>query len=207
MKSILSVFASIFMAGCSVLGAESVETAPYTVIESVQDKNIEIRNYNSLVLASAPMKGEGRNGAFGKLFKYISGANEGETDIAMTAPVLMDENNKKGTEIPMTAPVFMDETNGTSVMSFVLPKEYTLETAPKPTNPEVSLSELKNYKVATIRFNGTLSDGNVSKHRKILEEWLTKSDYKAISEPVTAGYNAPFTLPMMRRNEVLIEIE
>lgn len=207
MKALLSFFASLFMAGCSVFGAETVEIAPYSVIEKVEDKNIEIREYASLVLVSAPMGGKGRNGAFGKLFQYISGANEGETDITMTAPVLMDEKEKQGTEIPMTAPVFMDENASAPTMSFVLPADYTLETAPKPTNPDVTLSELTSYKVATIRFNGRLTDGNISRHRKILENWLAQSDYKAKSAPVTAGYNAPFTLPMMRRNEVLIEIE
>jgi hypothetical protein len=29
----------------------------------------------------------------------------------------------------------------------------------------------------------------------------------AISEPVKAGYNGPLTLPIWRRNEVLIEVK
>lgn len=209
LKSITAIFASIIMAGCSVIGQSNVETAPYEVIESVQDKNIEIRNYESMVLASTPMAGEGRNDAFRNLFKYITGANEGEADIAMTAPVLMNEKKegKEGTEIPMTAPVLMDENGNDAMMSFVLPKEYTIETAPKPTNDAVTLSEVKNYKVAAIRFSGTLGEGNVAKHRKILEDWLAGSDYKVTGDYITAGYNAPFTIPMLRRNEVMVEVK
>lgn len=192
-----------------MVGQSNVETAPYEVIENVQDKDIEIRNYESMVLASTSMAGEGRNDAFRNLFQYITGANEGEADIAMTAPVLMDDKteSKEGTEIPMTAPVFMDENGNDAMMSFILPKEYTIETAPKPTSDDVTLSEVKNYKVAAIRFSGTLGESNVAKHRKILEDWLAGSDYKAAGDYITAGYNAPFTLPMMRRNEVMVEVK
>lgn len=209
-KSITAVLASIVMAGCSVMGQSNVETAPYTVLKSDGPLKIEVRNYESLILVSTDMGGDGRNSAFRKLFNYISGENEGATEISMTAPVIMNDKEgerKKGTEIPMTAPVFMDENEKASTMSFVMPKDFTLETTPKPTNPDVSVSELKNYKVAAIQFSGTLSDGNVEKHTKILKKWISENGYTANSNPVKAGYNAPFTLPMMRRNEVLIEVK
>jgi hypothetical protein len=207
-KSLLTLFASVFVAGCSVVGQSDVETAPYTLLKSENILNIEVRNYASMVLVSTSMSGESGNSAFRKLFNYIGGANEGATDIAMTAPVFMkDKNNiKKGAEISMTAPVFMNENADTSMMSFVMPKDFTLATTPKPTNPEVQVSELKDYKVATIQFSGTLSDHNVEKHTNILTNWIAKNGYNAISEPVKAGYNGPLTLPIWRRNEMLIEV-
>lgn len=209
-KSITAVLASIIMAGCSVIGQSNVETAPYTVLKSDESLKIEVRNYESLILVSTDMSGDSRNSAFRKLFNYISGENEGATEIAMTAPVIMDDkkdSRKEGTKIPMTAPVFMDENENVSTMSFVMPKDFTLETTPKPTNPDVRVSDLKNHKVATIQFSGTLSDNNVKTHTKILKEWISENDYTANGEPVKAGYNAPFTLPMMRRNEILIEVK
>ncbi len=106
----------------------------------------------------------------------------------------------------MTAPVFMNDSADTSVMSIVMPNDFTLETTPKPTNPDVKVSELKDYKVAAIQFSGTLSDSNVDEHTIILSAWITNNGYTAINKPVKAGYNGPFTLPMMRRNEVLIEV-
>ena len=213
MRLFLTFFLSILCAGCSVFGNENVEIAPYEVIRANSLKNIEVRTYESLVLVSTPMTPSEKskkpeNSAFFKLFDYISGENAGSADIAMTAPVIMDaKESESGTKIPMTAPVFMDSDAETPMMSFVLPSSYNLKTAPKPTNPEVSLKELKNYTVATIRFNGRLTDKNVEKHKAILEEWIETEGYKVTGPYQRAGYNAPFTLPMFRRNEVLIPVK
>lgn len=209
MKSLLTILTSIFVAGCSVVGQSNVETAPYTLLKSDESKKIEVRNYESMVLVSTSMEGNSRNSAFRKLFKYIGGENEGATEISMTAPVIMDDKNssKKGTEISMTAPVFMNENTDESQMSFVMPKSFTLATTPKPTNPDLKVSELKDYKVAAIQFSGTLSDSNVEEHTKILTDWIDANGYTAVGQAVKAGYNRPLTLPMMRRNEIMINIQ
>ncbi|MBV2127477.1 SOUL family heme-binding protein [Arsukibacterium indicum] len=212
MKLLLFVIASLSLVGCSVFGQSNVETAPYTLLKADPEQNIEVRIYDEMILVSAEMSGEGRNSAFRKLFRYISGENEGANEISMTAPVFMGqaeqaESNNKGTEIAMTAPVFMETKAGTPKMSFVMPAEFTLQTTPRPTNPDVTVSELKNYKVAAITFSGTLSRRNVAKHTEVLTNWISTNGYAAIGQPVEAGYNGPMTLPMLRRNEVLIEIK
>ena len=136
------------MAGCSVFGQSNVETAPYTLIKADVSQRIEVRNYESMILVSAKMSDDGRNSAFRKLFRYISGDNEQATSIAMTAPVLMDgkQSSAQGTEIAMTAPVFMRNQSGQSLMSFVMPKDFTLQNTPKPKDPTLQVSELKNHK-------------------------------------------------------------
>lgn len=209
MRLILTIVASIFLAGCSVVGENNVESAPYTLLASDNAQSIEVRNYESMVLVSTSMSDDSGNSAFRKLFKYIGGANEGATEIAMTAPVMMNDKKvaKQGTEISMTAPVFMNESADTPMMSFVMPKNFTLDTTPKPTNPDVIVTELKDYKVAAIQFSWTLSDSNVAKHTKILEDWISANGYIVVGEAVKAGYNGPITLPWMRRNEVLIEVK
>jgi hypothetical protein len=216
-KFILLILTSIFVTGCSVVGQSDVETAPYTLLKADETQKIEVRNYDSMVLVSTSMSSKSGSSAFRKLFSYIAGDNEGATEIAMTAPVIMNDKNevkkdvrkdaKKGAEISMTAPVFMNDSADNSMMSFVMPKDFTLATTPKPTNPEVYVSELKDYKVASIQFSGTLSDSNVEKYTLILKTWMTENGYVAISEPVKAGYNGPLTLPIWRRNEMLIEIK
>ena len=220
-KFILSILTSIFVTGCSVVGQSDVETAPYTILKANEAQKIEVRNYDSMVLVSTSMSSESGNSAFRTLFSYITGDNEGETEISMTAPVIMNDKNEvkkdvrrdakndaiKGSEISMTAPVFMNDSADSSMMSFVMPKDFTLATTPKPTNPEVYLSELKDYKVASIQFSGTLSNSNVEKYTLILKTWITENGYVAISEPVKAGYNGPLTLPIWRRNEMLIEVK
>jgi hypothetical protein len=193
------------------VGQSDVETAPYTLLKADEAQKIEVRNYDSMVLVSTSMSSESGNSAFRKLFSYITGNNEGAAEIAMTAPVIMNDKDKvdadKGTEISMTAPVFMNDSADNSMMSFVMPKDFTLATTPKPSNPQVYVSELKDYKVASIQFSGTLSDSNVEKYTNILATWMTENGYEAIGEPVKAGYNGPLTLPMWRRNEILIEIK
>lgn len=209
-KILVLAIGALMMSACSVFGDSGVEIASYNVV-SKQDM-IEVRTYNELVLVTAPMRGDmdGQRGAFGKLFDYISGNNTGEAQIAMTAPVIRDQpiaENTQGTEIAMTAPVFMDERqNGQWEMSFVLPAEMSYETAPRPLDPDVKLEKVENLLVAVITFNGRLSDENVQKHREILKHWIAQSDYKAVGAYKTAGYNPPWTLPMARRNEVLIPV-
>lgn len=211
-KFIFSILTSIFVTGCSVVGQSDVETAPYTLLKTDQTQKIEVRNYDSMVLVSTSTSSESGNSAFRNLFSYITGNNEGATEIAMTTPVIMNDKNKeekgatKGSEISMTAPVFINDSADNSMMSFVMPKDFTLATTPKPTNPEVYVSELKDYKVATVQFSGTLSDSNVEKYTNILTTWITENGYEAISDPVKASYNGPLTLPMWRRNEMLIEV-
>ncbi|WP_199271317.1 heme-binding protein [Paraglaciecola sp. L1A13] len=208
-----SVFLAIFMGGCSVVGENGVASAPYTLLESDDSQKIQVRNYASMVWVSTSMSEDSGNSAFRKLFAYIGGENEGAAEIAMTAPVIMDDNKmlKKGTEIPMTAPVFMDDSasanTGSGVMSFVMPNDFTLQTTPKPTNGDVKVSEVKNYQVAVIEFSGTLSDSNLQKYTQRLTNWIDAHGYTATSQAIKAGYNGPFTIPMFRKNEVLIEVK
>ena len=208
MKLLITLLFPLVLAGCSVLGESGVEDAPYTLLKSDQGQKIEVRNYESMVLVSSSISEDGMNSAFRKLFRYITGENEGSAEIAMTAPVFMDESDTdfKGTEISMTAPVFMNEQSEQQVMSFVMPADFTLQSTPKPTNPVVWITEVKDYKVVVIKFSGLLSDSNVETQTKILNSWITKNGYTAISEPTQAAYNGPFTIPWFRRNEVLIEV-
>ena len=204
MKSLAILVMALVLSGCSVFGDNGVESAPYTVISVDEAKQIDIRNYESMILVSASNK-NGDNSAFRKLFKYITGENKGTQEIAMTAPVFMDDE-RQGSEIAMTAPVFMSDEVDEPSMSFVMPSGFTLATTPEPLDPSVSISEVKNYKVAAIKFTGTLRQGNVDEHTQILRNWLETNGYEQIGAPVKAGYNGPLTIPFLRHNEILIEI-
>lgn len=208
LKAGLGALVLVSLSACSVFGNPGVEIAPYNVYQ--QDGDIEIRYYEELVLVSTPMIDEERNrGAFGKLFNYISGENAGEAKIDMTAPVLMDSTQTGGQKIAMTAPVIVDQEDDANnpTMSFVLPSQFTLDTAPRPTDPDVTLNTLSELRVAAIRFSGTLSENNTQKHRKQLEAWIETNGYTIVGPYKTAGYNPPWTLPNMRRNEILIPVD
>lgn len=219
MKKMTIILTTMMIAGCSVASGSKAETAVYKVVQSIEaDQTIEVREYDTMVLATTSMttdaNGE-RNNAFRKLFAYISGENIDSSKIKMTTPVLMDskaedavevEVEVEGKEIPMTTPVFMD-TGDEAKMSFVLPAQYTIDTAPVPKNEDVKLEELKDYKVAAIIFSGRLTDKNTAKHKAILEAWIFEQGLKIVGDYKTAAYNAPFVLPMFRRNEVIIPVK
>ena len=207
MNKVLLIFITFLVTGCSVFGDNGVEDAPYSVLANDAKNDIEVRRYEPMILVSTSMSGSGQNSAFRKLFRYITGENVGANDIAMTAPVFMDNvETSQGVDIPMTAPVFMDEQSNEPVMSFVMPKYFTMSSTPKPTNPNLWVSEIKDYTVVAIQFSGLLSVSNIEKHTKILGQWVKDKGYSSSGKVVSAGYNGPFTLPMFRRNEVLMEI-
>ena len=200
----------IMVLGCSMLGQSDVETAPYRVIESDNEHAIELRYYESLVLVTAPMKkgmDTDRGSAFAKLFSYISGNNSASSNIPMTAPVLLEEQTKStGVKIPMTAPVLMETNQQQTTMSFVLPSSYTLASSPQPNDPELTLQQIQAITFATIRFNGLLNQRSITHQRNILEQWIKRKGLTITGPYKAAGYNPPFTLPVLRRNEVFIPV-
>ena len=197
MKKLITIFVTTLLAGCSIVGEAGVESAPYKLLKADKDKEtetkIEIREYQSMVLVSTSMDDDGRNSAFRRLFNYIAGDNSGQREIAMTAPVFMNSD--------------VASSGGANVMSFVMPDSFTYDSTPIPNNPKVKVSEVKNYKVAAITFSWTLSDSNVKKHTNILLDYLKQNDFTVTGKAYTAAYNGPMTLPMYRKNEVLIPIQ
>jgi hypothetical protein len=189
MKFLITFIGAIIMSACSIFGESNVEIAPYEVLKS--EPPYEVRHYESMVLVSAPMSSlDDQASPFGKLFDYISGDNSKSMDIPMTAPVFMDKNGE-----------IMD------MMSFVLPDDMDMSSAPFPANTSVTLEEITDYTVAVIQFNGRLKDDNINTHEDKLRAWIDDNQYKITGDAKTAGYNPPFTLPAFRRNEVLIPIE
>ncbi len=189
------------LAACSVVGGASVPEPDYTVI--ISEDPFEVRDYDELVVAKTGMA-DGSNAAFGRLFDYISGENEGERKVSMTAPVL-NTAAEDGTEISMTAPVLQTATPDRD-MIFVLPKAFTRDTAPVPSNPNVSLGTIAPRRVAVVRYSGSL-DKQAPAQQARLRDWLAAKGLKPAGPAEVAGYDPPWTLPAYRRNEVLIPIE
>ena len=205
MKKLLTLFNSIFLTGCSLFGIQSAQEAGYEVLKD--DPPIQIRQYNSLLVVQTEVVGSYKDAsgtAFNRLFKYITGNNKKQQKIAMTAPVIQESQNE---EIAMTTPVIQEKSGQNWRMSFVLPSEYSLATAPLPLDTNVSLKELTGKKVAVIRYSGLLSESAIEYHGNELKKWLAAQSYKSISLPRSAAYDPPWTLPFLRRNEVHIDIE
>ena len=206
MKKSLVVLASMLFTGCTVFGIRTVEQPNYAV--QVTDGDIQIRQYEDLVVAETNIEAgyeEASSTGFRRLAGYIFGKNKQNEKISMTAPVLQEQDS--GEKILMTAPVLQEQSNAGWKMSFVMPAKYSMETIPQPIDSNVILKEVKGKKVASIRFRGLLSEESIGKKTKELELWLEKNEYRAISKPRSAGYDPPWTIPFLRRNEVQIDIE
>jgi hypothetical protein len=202
------IVCALLLTGCSVLGMRSgTEQVSYTVVAHLDD-NTEVRRYPPQLVAetsvTAPDESSARNKAFRVLFDYISGANRSQKKVAMTAPV---ETAAAPEKIAMTVPV---ETNvqaeGSYAMRFFLPAEYTMETAPEPTDPKVRILEVPERTIAVLRFGGSRSSENVARHASELDRVISGSSWRAVGEPTTLFYDPPWTIPFLRRNEVAVPV-
>lgn len=202
----IAAIIGVFLIGAIVVGPimSDVEIPDYEVIES--KGAIEIRQYDSMIIAEVRMEGE-REDAIGDGFRvladYIFGNNKAKQEVAMTAPVQQQES----TEISMTAPVQQQSAGDSWRVSFVMPSEYSMETLPEPVDDRVTLRKIPPKQFVVITFSGTNSNENVKEHEKKLQEYIEANNLSVIGSPKYAFYNPPWTLPFMRRNEVMIEIE
>lgn len=197
-----------FIAGCSVFGINNVEEAGYNLVKA--EDHFELREYAPLLVAETYVDGDfdtAGNQAFKKLFAYISGENIRSSKISMTAPVIVDRANfGKGETVSMTAPVLEERTDLGWRYMFVLPSDYNVENAPMPLNDEVKLVHEPEKRVAVIRFSGLLDEQVIDKKSEQLTQWILDKGLKPASDPRWAGYNPPWTIPFLRRNEVMIEV-
>ncbi|MBK8814732.1 MAG: heme-binding protein [Methylococcaceae bacterium] len=205
MKIVFALLNSLFLAGCSLFGIQSEESPGYEILE--KHGTVEIRQYRPFLVVQTEDAGDYESASklsFFRLFDYISGKNQSKQKIAMTAPVLQEPKPEK---ITMTAPVFQEQSGQKWTMRFVLPSQYQLATAPQPTDPAVLIKEIPAKKVAVLEFSGFLNKNNIAEKKEELSTWLKENNLKAISESRSAGYNPPWTIPFLRRNEVHIDIE
>jgi len=187
-----------------IFGIRTEETLKYRVI--MREGNKELREYPSYGIAIT--QGEGpfdraQRKAFFRLFRYISGHNTSSKKIKMTLPVLRD---MKGEKIQMTAPVIQEKTTHGWAMAFTIPSKYSLETVPKPIDKEISLLEVPAGRFAILTFSGFRSELNFRRKQAELEQWLSEKQMKPLSGPTFAGFDPPFTIPFLKRNEVQIRV-
>ncbi len=196
----------------------SIKTPEYTVVE--KREGYEIRLYKPYLTAQVEVSGtynKAINQGFRILADYIFGNNTKQTGIAMTAPVTESESEKivmtapvvvKESEVlNMTAPVVETGDDTKRIISFVMPFEYTLDTLPKPNNPEVKIVPQEARKVAVLRFSWFRSALRVTNKKQELLKFLERDSITPKGMLEYAGYNAPFTAPWLNRNEVMIGIE
>ena len=92
-------------------------------------------------------------------------------------------------------------------MQFYLPSKFSIDNAPIPLNKRVKLVTIEAGYYAVRKYSGRTSDSNYQKHIIKLKENLIKDEIEMLDDGTKAIFNGPFTLPLFRRNEVMIKIK
>ena len=166
--------------------AIAIEEPVYQVEKAWEAEQIEIRAYAPRVMAVTGMD-EDTDGGFRVLAGYIFGGNAEEEKIAMTAPVQQSMAGEKE-------------------MAFMMPAEYALEVLPAPEDQRVSFREAPAYTAAVIQFSGWASADKADEHWQQLRRFLIAEGIEITGEPTLNQYNPPWTLPFMRRNEIIVPV-
>ena len=207
LRLLVMALALTLSTGCSVFGVRTAEEVPYTVSESHEDK--EIRLYRPRIIAKITVTGEYKDSqrqAFRILADYIFGKNVEKQEIAMTAPVTQEPKSNK---IAMTAPVTQEKAPGGWTLTFSMPAKYkTIAELPTPEDDRIELLERPGGLFAVIRYTWLTGQERNNEKVTLLMDWLRKNgEYKAISTPYYAGYDPPWTIPFLRRQEMLVEVK
>ena len=185
----------------------ATEEPQFSVLEKTHP--FELRSYAPMILAEVKVEGdleEASGQGFRLIAAYIFGQNQVSEKIAMTTPVAIEGQTPKSAKIAMTSPVNIEPNAGQWIVSFVMPAQYTMESLPKPLNSKVQLRQIPAVKRAVISFSGFYNANKVTERTLELEEWMKSKNLQAASVPKFARYNPPWTLPFMRRNEIMIDV-
>ena len=129
--------------------------------------------------------GNAANLGFRPLVTYIS-----QNNIAMTAPVLQEENHK-----------------GSWTVSFVMPADAKLVNLPLPKSSSVTLRTIPEHTAAALSFRGFTSEATITKREAELREALKLSEIKASGPMRIARFDPPWKPAFARHNEVVIPVQ
>ncbi len=166
--------------------AIAIEEPVYQVEKAWEAEQIEIRAYAPRIMAVTGMNEDSDSG-FRVLAGYIFGGNAEEQKIAMTAPVQQTMAGEKE-------------------MAFMMPAEYALKDLPQPEDQRVSFREAPAYTAAVIQFSGWASAEKADENWQHFRRFLITKGIDITGEPTLNQYNPPWTLPFMRRNEIIVPV-
>lgn len=153
---------------------------------------LEIRRATPRVEARTSVDVEGFDRALAlgleRLFDYIGGGNRTGEEIAMTPPV---------TALHQLA----------FTIGFVMPPGRTRASLPVPDSTHVTLCEAPDQRLAVLRFRGRYHADNVGAHESLLLRLVAEAGLVPVGPIVFASYDRPTTLPILRRNELWVELE
>jgi hypothetical protein len=142
------------------------------------------------VLNAAPWQ-QSLHAGFERLAGYISGGNSRQMKLAMTAPVMATVGARD---------------RATRTVSFKIPDSEPFETLPTPDDRQITLRRIPARRVATLRYSGRYGAEIPSEKRQELLARVRAAGLLPIGDVTFAGYDAPWTVPWLRHNEVQVEV-
>jgi hypothetical protein len=183
-----------------LFGTLNSETPPFDIV--TKGAKYEVRRYRPQLWAQDDYTvdasvdfGDKLSIGFEPLFQYITGKNEQQQKIPMTAPVIMQQIN-----------------TGLRRMAFIMPASQftTLDQLPKPTNSNVTLVAVNQPLVlACITFNMGITSKRIAAREAELRQATNADSIQLVNERESVrvgGYNPPWTLPWFRTNEVCVPL-
>jgi hypothetical protein len=180
---------------------EGLQGPLYTVVESCEP--YEIREYPGYMVASTTMEEEAEDlamvssgTAFNTLATYLFGANDQAKPMSMTTPVTTTSSGDMR--------FYLLDGTGTTTLDNNLP--LPLE------NAGVQLKEIPPARLAVRKFTGFVTDGEVARQKDTLLSFLGMDGVEldvahgAMVPHLIFQYNPPYTLPMVRRNEIAVPV-
>ena len=205
-KSLITLLPLLTISSCSLFGIQNEEGPKYKVLD--REANFEIRKYRPYIVAETTIKGnynDSSGDAFRILAGYIFGKNKGDNKLSMTSPV---EIKQEPSKIAMTSPVTVNQSGNNLTMSFSMPSKYPLNELPEPLDNRIKFREIKEKIVAVHRFSWLSSKEKNDRKAKELRKWLKKMGKYTYNNTYSyAAYNPPWTLPFLKRNEILIPLQ
>jgi hypothetical protein len=171
---------------------------------------LEVRRYSPVVVAETTLAGadwdEALDGGFRRLADYISGQNATRARIELTPPAHTEGATASGEKIAMTTPVAVAERAGGYTVTFIMPEGRTIASLPVPLDSRIQLRELPTRRVAVLRFAGAYTWERVRAKMGELLAKVAQAGWRTEGDVQFGGYDPPWTLPFLRRNEVWVEL-
>jgi SOUL heme-binding protein len=92
------------------------------------------------------------------------------------------------------------------VIRFFMPARWTSDTLPIPNDATVKLVTVPPETFAVLRFRGSWGRAAIAARTAQLMSAVQTSGYQLAGAPISWFYDPPWTIPLLRRNEVAVAV-
>jgi hypothetical protein len=167
------------------------EQQPYEVVAELE--GFELRRYPAHLVAEVEVGGPfevAGNLAFPRLARFIGGHNRAGSKVAMTAPVVQEQ----------------DPRSRRSVVGFVMPADLEEQDLPEPTDPGLRTRAVPAQTAAALSFSGPWLGRRFDRRAQQLLAAVEAAGLEVTGPVRYARFDPPWTPWFLRRNEVVVPV-